>query len=171
MTDAEDAVHQEDNGSDHLFRTMARLAARVHSGGVDRGDRAELRRMQPNGIPPAIFWQLTDKLGGNDQLWMTVLPLMVSHPHQSGARPGRVLARNGVKPARVMRWLRRDKKSAWQEARRFLGPAGGAALDWGRFGVLLAAWDHPDVRRRFAREYFSEVHRRERTSSSASGGA
>lgn len=172
MTEAKEPPVEETRSGppDSLFGKMTHLAVRVQSRAVDRGDRAELRRMQPDGIPPEVFWRLTNGLGGNDELWMAVLPLMVAHSHESGARPGRVLARNGVKPARVMRWLRRDRASAWREASRFLGPAKGVPLDWGRFGILLASWEDPEVRRRFAREYFSEVHRMERTSKSTAGG-
>lgn len=170
MTETTQSSGAQGTESDGLFGKMTRLATQVQSKGVDRGDRAELRRMRADGIPPAVFWLLTDGLGGSDALWMAVLPLMVTHPHESGARPGRVLARNGVKPARVMRWLRRDRESAWQEAGRFLGPARGIPIDWGRFGTLLAAWNDLDARRRFAREYFSEAHKMERTPTTTAGG-
>ena len=165
-TQSDGAPH---GGTDSLFGKMTHLAVRIQSKAVDRGDRAELRRMRPGGIPPEVFWRLTDGLGGNDDLWMTVLPLMATYPHQAGARPGSALARNGVSPSRVMRWLRRDRESAWQEASRFMGPARGVPIDWGQFGTLLGAWNDPDVRRRFAREYFAEVHKMERTSTSTPG--
>lgn len=126
--------------------------------------------MRPDGIPPEVYWRLTDPLSRYDELWMTVLPLMVAHPHEGGDRPGRVLARNGIKPARTERWLRRGRESAWEEASRFLGPARGVALDWSRFGTLLANWDDVERRRRFARDFFSEIHKIERRSSNASGG-
>lgn len=164
-TDPTEVVQEEPPRT--LFEKMSYLGWRVHSDPlVSRGDRAELRRMRPDGIPPEVYWRLTDGLGYEDELWMAVLPLMVAHPHDRGGRPGRVLARNGVKPARVTRWLRRDRRSAWEEAGRFLGPARGVSLDWGRFGTLLARWDDPERRRRFAREYFSEIHKKERKSSS-----
>lgn len=148
-----------------LFDQLGFLGWKVHSEAVTRGDRAELRRMRPDGIPPEVYWRLTDDLDRNDPLWMTVLPLMVRHPHERGARPGRVLARNGIKAARAERWLRRDQESAWEEAGRLLGPAKGAPLDWSRFGTLLAGWNDPARRRSFAREYFSEIHKIERKSS------
>lgn len=165
------AEGRDDGMPRQLFEKMGYLGWKVHSEGVSRGDRAELRRMQPDGIPPEIYWRLTEGLGYEDELWMTVLPLMVQHPHQPGRRPGRVLARNGVKAARVMRWLRRDRRSAWDEARRFLGPARQVPLDWSRFGTLLGRWDDPHRRRRFARDYFSELHKMEGKTSNASGGA
>jgi hypothetical protein len=150
---------------------MGLLGWRVHSDAVTRGDRAELRRMKPDGIPPEVYWRLTDELDQHDELWMTVLPLMVLHPHERGARPGRVLARNGIKPARAQRWLRRDRARAWEEAGRFLGPARGVPFDWSRFGTLLARWEDPERRRSFAREFFSEIHKMERMSSNPTGGA
>lgn len=172
MTSADAAVQErKEEGRRTLFEKMGYVGWRVHSEGVSRGDRAELRRMRPDGIPPEVYWRLTEGLGYEDELWMTVLPLMVDHPHQSGNRPGRVLARNKVKPARVTRWLRRDRRSAWEEAARFLGPAGQVPLDWSRFGTLLARWDDPDRRRSFARDYFSELYKMERKSSNAPGGA
>lgn len=154
-----------------LFEQMGHLGWIVHSDAVSRGDRAELRRMRPDEIPPEAYWRLTEPLDRNDELWMTVLPLMVSHPHERGDRPGRVLARAGVKPARTERWLRREKESAWKEAARFLGPARGVALDWSRFGTLLARWSDPERRRTFARDYFSELYKLERKPSQASGDA
>jgi len=141
---------------------LARVAARLHSAGVSRGERSELRRMRGDDIPPEIYWRLTADLtwphrgGGRafDDFWIAVLPLMARTPHEARARPGRVLAKAGAKPARIERWLRRERGTAWTEAGRLLSITKGAALDWARFGFLLYSWDDPKVKRDFARDYF-----------------
>lgn len=145
---------------------LASVAGTLHSNGVTRGERAELRRMRSQDVPPEIYWRLTEQLtwpgrrDDFDSYWMAVLPLMTRNEHLPGARPGRVLAEAGVKSPRLERWLRRDRDSAWGEAGRLLSITKGAALDWARFGYLLYAWDDPKVKREFAREYFRAARRR-----------
>lgn len=145
---------------------LASAAGTLHSDGVTRGERAELRRIRSEDIPPEIYWRLTERLtwprrrDDFDRYWMAVLPLMIRNPHQPGARPGPVLAGAGVKAPRVERWLRRDRDSAWAEAGRLLSITKGAPIDWARFGYLLYAWDDPKVKREFAREYFRAARRR-----------
>lgn len=145
---------------------LAGVAGRVHSEGVTRGERAELRRMRHQDIPPEIYWRLTDQLTWPrgrqefDRYWMAVLPLMARNKYEPKARPSRVLAAAGVKPARVERWLRRDRDSAWAEAGRLLSMTKGASLDWAVLGYLLYAWDDPSIKRDFAREYFRAARTR-----------
>jgi len=120
---------------------LARVAARLHSAGVSRGERSELRRMRGDDIPPEIYWRLTADLtwphrgGGRafDDFWIAVLPLMARTPHEARAR---------------------ERGTAWTEAGRLLSITKGAALDWARFGFLLYSWDDPKVKRDFARDYF-----------------
>lgn len=150
---------------DAPWSQLASVAGRVHSEGVSRGERAQLRRMRGDDIPPEIYWRLTADLtwpSGRetfDRFWMTVLPLMTRNRHTPKACPGRVLADAGVKPARVERWLRRDRESAWAEAGRLLSITKGTPIDWAQLGYLLYAWNDPEVKRRFARDYFRTARR------------
>jgi len=153
-----------DDGPPTLFSQLGKIAATIGSDGVSRGERAELRRMTPDAVPPEVYWRLTERLdpvpsAAEDTFWMTVTALMAQHRHDTGRRPGRVLAEAGVSPSRVTRWLRRDRESAWREAGRLLSQLGSSGLDWARFGSLLKRWDDEKVRRRFARDYFTAYHR------------
>ena len=145
---------------------LASVAVRVQSEGVTRGERAELRRMRGRDIPPEVYWRLTEQLDWPrdrqefDRYWMTVLPLMARNKHKRSKRPARALAVAGAKAARVERWLRRDRDSAWAEASRLLSVTKGAPLDWAVLGYLLYAWDDPAVKRDFAREYFRAARSR-----------
>lgn len=165
-TTGAEAVATETERRRSPWSQLASTAGTLHSDGVTRGERAELRRMRSEEIPPGIYWRLTEKLTwprGRDEFdgyWMAVLPLMTRNEHRPKARPGRVLAEAGVKAPRVERWLRRDRDSAWAETGRLLSMTKGAPLDWARFGYLLYAWDEPKVKREFAREYFRAARRR-----------
>lgn len=157
-----------------LTHALARAAAFVSSEGISRGDRAELRRMSPEGVPPEVFWRTLDRLDRTvyereEPFWMTVLPLMVRYPHRRGARPGGVLAGRGVKPARIVRWLRRDREAAWREAHRLLSLLKGESLDWVELGMLLHNWGDDTVRRRFARDFFRTAHEKEASETSNQG--
>jgi CRISPR type I-E-associated protein CasB/Cse2 len=94
-----------------------------------------------------------------DAFWMTVLPLMTRSQHEPKRWPGQVLANAGAKAARIERWLRRDRGSAWIEAGRVLSITKGTPMDWAQFGFLLYAWDDPEVKRRFARDFFRAARR------------
>lgn len=131
---------------------------------LQRGDRAMLRRLRGrySEVPPEPFWRIVERYeipegDREDRFWMSVLPLMVQHAHQRGSRPGRVLCRAGVSPARLERWLRRDCEGAWAEADRLLSQV-DQPFDWVQFGFLLYYWDHRQYgeknRRRLARDYF-----------------
>lgn len=157
-----------------LAHALARAAAFLSSEGISRGDRAELRRMSPEGVPPEVFWRTLDRLDRTvsereEPFWMTVLPLMVRYPHRRGARPGGVLAGGGVKPARIVRWLRRDREAAWRETHRLLSLLKGEGLDWVELGTLLHHWRDDRVRRRFARDFFRTVHKKEESQTSNQG--
>jgi CRISPR type I-E-associated protein CasB/Cse2 len=152
-------VTVEEGKGRSLAARLGWLARQIHSDRVSRGDRAELRRMRSDGIPPAAYWNLTQGLDPvpperDDPFWMTVMALMAKHRHEQGARPGRVLAEAGVKGARVERWLRRERTDAWREARRLMSVLGEKGVDWGLLGSLLYRWDDTEYRRRFARDFF-----------------
>lgn len=128
-----------------------------------RGPLAELRKLSParNRIPPAVFWDVVEECQIRPQgedLWLTMLPLMVRHPHTPQVKLGQALAGANVSASRVERWLRLDRAAAWREARRLLSHLKGEGFDWTRFAPLLRGWDHPVYgerrRRDFAGEFF-----------------
>jgi CRISPR type I-E-associated protein CasB/Cse2 len=139
------------------------VSDRRSGGAMDRGARAELRRMRSDAIfPPEPFWTLVSRYDihpAEETFWMDVIPLMVDHPHNPGLRPGRALAEAGVSGARVERWLRLDAERARRESRRLLARL-DAGLNWVAFAALLRFWGDDANRRTFARDFFlSDAHR------------
>lgn len=130
---------------------------------LPRGPRAILRRLRqhPDDVPPDVFWVVVDRYdiaAANEPFWTALLPLMVHHPHRP-IRPGEAMARAGLKPARVERWLRLDHRDrATSEAHRLLSKL-ESGLDWAEFGQLLWYWSD-DRRRRLARDFFLSPHLR-----------
>lgn len=142
---------------------------------LPRGDRAVLRRLEKDreSVPPEVFWRIVERYeipqrAEVEDFWLGVLPLMVKHPHQREARPGRVLARAGISNARVERWLRLDAKGALREAGRLLSKVKDP-IDWVSFGFLLRRWDDKS-RRDFARDFFLSAARLERADETTTPG-
>jgi hypothetical protein len=140
-----------------------------------RGPLAELRRLQPQNaradtarpseMPGETFWSLVQRFDlrrGEEGFWLAVLPLMVRHSHQRGARPGHALEAVGVSKARFERWLRQDREGARREAPRLLSKLKDQGLDWVDLGHALYRWSDED-RYRLARDFFLARERRERT--------
>jgi len=124
------------------------------------GEQAELRRRGASA-PPPCFWQIVERYDiapAEEAAWAEIVRLMVSVPHNGGARPGIVLNKAGVSSARVERWLRMDRNAALREASRLLTQVKGQELDWQRMGGLLLYWGDAD-RRSFARDYFVNAAR------------
>ncbi len=143
--------------------------------GRQRGPLAELRRLQvirngtdaarPSELPGETFWALVQRFDiapGEEDFWLSVLPLMVRHPHQRGARPGRALEAAGVSKARFERWLRLDREGARREAARLLSKLKDQGLDWVVLGHALHRWNDED-RYGLARDFFLARERREHT--------
>ena len=129
---------------------------------LPRGERAQLRRVRDgtHEIPPEVFWRIVERYEirpGDERFWLQVVPLMVDHSHRSGARAGHALAGAGVAGARIERWLRLDRPSAWRESRRLLSRL-DSGFDWKRFGTLLFFWTE-QARLDFARDFFLAASR------------
>jgi len=157
-----------------LLRKLWGIAGYVSRDTLPRGPRAELRRLStdPARIPPQVFWSLVDRyeIGRDEEeFWLRVIPLMVLHPHDPKTAPGVALARAGVSPARIERWLRLDRESARREAGRLLSHLGDAGLDWAGqrsgwkvgLGPLMHDWTESQ-RRDFARQFFLSPEYRKR---------
>lgn len=148
-----------------LTRQIAGVAARLdqlrHSG--QRGPLAELRRLSSREIPGDAFWAMVERFDiarGDEAFWLGVLPLMVRHPHQPGARPGKILEAAGISKSRFERWLRLDRAGARREAGRLLSNLKDDGLDWVALGHALHRWNDGD-RYRLARDFFLARERRD----------
>jgi len=141
---------------------------------LPRGELAELRRLRQefSRVPPEVFWRIVEQYDiqeRDEQFWKAVLPLMVKYPHTLGARPGHVLEQAGVSAARVERWLRLGRETAWREADRLLSIAKtNPGLDWVSFAYLLYYWDEKH-RNEFARDFFVARSRRAALSTTEGG--
>lgn len=134
---------------------MARwVRDRSEGGATNRGERAELRRLDPDAVPPEAYWRLVERFeleGPEDRFWLTVVPMMVDHRHGDTA-PGGALAASGVTGARVERWLRFDAQRARREAGRLFARC-DRPFDWGQLAALLFLWNEKE-KRRLARDFF-----------------
>jgi CRISPR type I-E-associated protein CasB/Cse2 len=136
---------------------------RRYGGAMDRGSRAELRRMRSGDLfPPEPFWMLVaryDIRPSEELFWIDVVPLMVDHRHNQGLPPGRALAEAGVSGARIERWLRFHAERAREEAGRLLTRL-DSGLNWVSFASLLRFWNDDRNRRALARDFFlSDAYR------------
>src|SRR5690606_6786074 len=104
---------------------------------LPRGERAEIRRLRWGAtMPPEVFWRIVERYDideSDEPFWIAVLPLMVKHAHGRKRRPGAVLEAAGVSSARLERWLRLDRQSAWRETGRLLSRV-QEPLDWVQLG-------------------------------------
>ncbi len=134
---------------------MARWVRDHREGGAtNRGERAELRRLDPNVVPPEAYWRLAERFeleAREDHFWLELVPMLVDHPH-GDMEPGGALAASGVTGTRVERWLRFDAQRARREARRLFARC-DRPFDWGHFAALLFLWNDQE-RRRLARGFF-----------------
>jgi CRISPR type I-E-associated protein CasB/Cse2 len=136
---------------------------------LQRGPRAILRRVNADsgGVPPEEFWRIVERYSitpREENFWLRVIPLLVEHPHQPGLAPGVALARSGVSPARLEKWLRLERDDAIRETSRLLARIEGG-FDWTQFGKLLRFWSE-DSRRTLARQFFLSPEYRARTATS-----
>lgn len=141
---------------------MARwVRDRREGGATDRGERAELRRLDAAVLPPVVYWRLVERFeleAHEDRFWLDLLPMMVDHPH-GDLTPGRGLAASSVSGARVERWLRLDAQRARREVRRLFARC-DRPFDWAQLAALLFLWSDQE-RRRFARDFFLAPEQRE----------
>ncbi len=164
-------------------RAVYAAAEAVREGRLVPGDLAELRRLDSRDPGSFAFWRLLvrcvephDPPPGNESArdawerrWALVLSGMARLPHEKGRRPGRTLAEAGFSPLRLRRLLRASGPSladVFQNMVRFLA-AKGEALDW-TVAADLVFFDpriHPEraerVRRRVARDFFTQLYRQE----------
>lgn len=143
------------------------------------GDRAELRRLEPDDFNRPAFWRLLaehvpDDLRRGDaaeQRWAMLLHCMaVMAPlhHQPRQAPGRVLAEADWPEGRMEQLLRARGDQVWPTLRRlcrFLA-ARGIGLDWVDFAGFVLADDEEEAERhrhRIARAYYAALAHADKT--------
>lgn len=164
-----------------IAQTVGALAGKLTKERQGTGGMAQLRRMDPLGIPPPIFWKLlTDEFGAEplpdnqEQAWAIIIQSMAmmapSSPssslpaggHRPKVPPGRVLADEGYPEGRFIRLLRAEGEGLATEIRTLArwSAAKALAFDWADLAalVLARASRNPDWAEaqaiRLARPYF-----------------
>jgi len=157
-----------------LAKLISRIAGTIASDQFPTGERAALRRLQPDR-PPSVafyrfFYRYVEGHWSADRhipTWITLLAgmaLLYPRTHQPGRRVGQALAEAHYSEARLERLLEAEDRT--QEvllirAVRFLA-AKGEAIDWNDFAYLLFARNEDDreaQRRRIARDFYRNLPR------------
>ncbi|MDG5497353.1 type I-E CRISPR-associated protein Cse2/CasB [Niveispirillum sp. BGYR6] len=155
-----------------IGQIVGALAGKMTKDRQGTGGMAQLRRMDPLGIPPPIFWKLlTDEFGAeplpNNQetAWAIIIQsmaMMAPDGHRPKVPPGRVLADEGYPEGRFIRLLRAEGEGLATEIRTLARWSASKALafDWADLAalVLARASRNPDWAEaqaiRLARPYF-----------------
>jgi CRISPR type I-E-associated protein CasB/Cse2 len=142
------------------------------------GDRAELRRLEPDDFNRTAFWRLlvghvpedlrsTEAAEARWAMLLHGMALMAPQHHRSGRSVGRALAEAGLPEPRLEQLVRARGPQQWPALRRlcqFLA-ARAAPIDWADFSTFILA-DNEDKaeeqRRRLARDYYAIQARNEK---------
>ncbi|MFD1625181.1 type I-E CRISPR-associated protein Cse2/CasB [Azospirillum griseum] len=148
------------------------LAATLTKDRLGTGPMAQLRRMDPLGVPSPVFWTLLADRFGTDPLpehqeraWAIIIQamaVMAPDAHRIGRPPGRVLAEQGYPEGRFLRLLRAEGEGLAVEVRTLArwSAAKALAFDWADLAlfVLARSGRDPDWAERqaiqLARPYF-----------------
>lgn len=163
-------------------QSVAALAWKLTRERQGTGGMAQLRRMDPLGVPPPIFWKLLAEEFGTDplpqkreQAWAIIIQAMAvmapSGPggslppggHRPKSPPGQVLFDAGYPETRFIRLLRAEGEGLATEIRTLARWSASKALafDWAELAelVLARASRNPDWAERqairLARSYFT----------------
>lgn len=153
-----------------LQAIIARLAGTLGSEHFPTGDRAALKRMDPDQPPPLAFYrfafrELPEGWEHRRSAWQTLTAGMAlagnqGNPHNRDRRLGRVLAEQGYSEARLERLLAASGETLETlllRAIRYL-VAKGETLDWTDCARLLLVGDD-DKRERTRREIAGDYYR------------
>lgn len=153
-------------------QTVAALARLLNKDRLGTGPLAQLRRMDPLGTPPPVFWGLLFQEMGTgilparvERAWAVIIQamaMMAPDGHRAKLPPGRVLAENGYPEGRFVRLLRAEGDGLAAELRTLARWSSSKALsfDWADLAeLILARYGHdPDRAERqalhVARPYF-----------------
>lgn len=157
-----------------LGKTIAHVAAILCADSFPTGERAALRRLDPNGPANLSFYRfafrhLPQNWEGRQPDWMTLvagIALMCPHSHRHDQPAGQVLAESGYAEARLERLLSAEDdmlRTLLLRAARFLA-AKKQACNWGDLAWLLLATE-PDrrenARLNIARAYYRNLKDKE----------
>jgi hypothetical protein len=142
-----------------LWKRCVAAAARIRKmvESASRRDLAVLRRLGRPGypIPGDVVWEFLDRYAREEEheMWAVVLPLMARRVFHVRGSLGYMMYEAGISPARLERWLRRDRASALREARLLITRMESTGIPWGEAGELLYEWND-EQRKRVARDFF-----------------
>ena len=160
-----------------LSASVKQITARVTSTkneGLDRGDLAALRRLDPNRVNAPVFWRLLarhaeqeldhiDRHPERVSRWAAGLRAAVELEglHDGQRSLGRALAEAGYADQRFERLLRADEPGLWDELRsaaRYLGVKGQRANAEQLIRLAVEVEDAPQaerLRRVLAADYYA----------------
>lgn len=157
-----------------LASAIGRIAAVIGNDEFPNGDRAALRRLDPDSEAPLAFYRfafrhLPEHWASSKREWMTLcagIALMQPHAHQPNLPTGRALADAGYSEARLERLLAASGTvldTLVLRAARLLAAKGGAT-NWTDFARLLltdAADKREAIRMQFARHFYQALQNKD----------
>jgi len=163
-----------DGGAPQTLASIVGGIARDIDDGLSSGDVAELRRARPDSVPGPAFWRIvathaiTTESEGSARLeaerrWTAIVSGMAKMKglHRPAARLGRALAQGGLTEPRVLRLLRAHDEALADVVRTTAHQLASTAtpVDWTDLARLVLSdgrSDEDEVRRRIARDYYSQ---------------
>jgi len=157
-----------------LSKVVARIAAVLSSNSFPTGERAALKRLDPNGQPNLVFYRfafrhLPEGWEFQTTAWMTLvagIALMYPNPHRIDRPAGQAMAESGYSEARLERLLA-ARGSTLQtlllRSVRYLA-AKSASCNWTDFARLLLSIDpkkQQAVRLTIARAFYHNLKEKE----------
>ena len=166
---------------------IAQLAHQIGHRNFPSGDRAALRRLEPEAPDAPAFWHLLLEVVPEEERrgeeregrWAVIMnglalmsaPGVSAHRRDSAehrTRVGTVLAELKYSDRRLTRLLRAGWPELIPQVRRLsrLLATRGRAIDWARFGLLILAVGEESrehQRRAIARDYFGQLVRQQST--------
>lgn len=153
-----------------LASLVKRLAATIDADHFPTGDRAALRRLNPDTPPSLIFYRfafrhLPENWEAQREAWMSLvagIALMCPNPHRPDRPVGLALAEVGYSEKRLERLLAGEGETLQTlllRAVRFLA-AKNQACNWVDFAHLLLAKDQDkqeNARLKIARDYYRNL--------------
>jgi CRISPR system Cascade subunit CasB len=155
-----------------LAQAIGHIARVLAAADFPTGERAQLRRLDPDGPPGLAFYRfafrhLPEGWERRPAAWMTLIAgiaLMGDSAHRPDRPVGQALAEAGYAEARLERLLAAEAetlRTLLLRAARFLA-AKGAACNWTDFAFLLELGGDPErARLTIARGYYRNLKEKE----------
>jgi CRISPR system Cascade subunit CasB len=151
-----------------LAQTVGRIAKVITADDFPTGERAQLKRLDPDGPPSLAFYRfafrhLPEGWESRQAAWMTLIAgmtLMGRNPHRPDRPTGQALAESGYSEARLERLLAAEDetlRTLLLRAVRFL-TAKNESCNWTDFGFLLGLRGDPErARLTIARSFYRNL--------------